>query len=176
MHNKGIVKLLVTLLGRKHNPDLLMLVVSFLKKLSVFGENKDQMVNRQVWNSCSIYQKLWQLQKQENVVAKLAVLVAECKNEDLLNLTLRLLLNLSFDAEMRQMIAKCGMLPSLVQLIGHEYHHTPVLLLLYQISIEDQFKAMFTYTDCIPVVSFQCLTKPTFYLQAINELNQPFVR
>ena len=44
MHNKGIVQQLVTLLQRKDNPDLLMLVVSFLKKLSVYKENKDQMV------------------------------------------------------------------------------------------------------------------------------------
>ncbi|XP_075259272.1 kinesin-associated protein 3-like isoform X2 [Convolutriloba macropyga] len=141
IHNKGMVKLLVALLDRRHNPDLLMLVVSFLKKLSVYKENKEQM-------------------KQLNIVEKLSKLVTESQHQDLLNLTLRLLLNLSFDTDLRQGIAKCGMLPSLVQLIGHEYHHATVLLLLYQISIEDRFKALFTYTDCIPIVMRLLLENP----------------
>jgi hypothetical protein len=44
MVNKGIVKFLVQALNRQ-NPELLILVVSFLKKLSIFIENKNQMVN-----------------------------------------------------------------------------------------------------------------------------------
>ena len=43
MVNKRIVSLLVQTLTRE-NPELLILVVSFLKKLSVFIENKNQMV------------------------------------------------------------------------------------------------------------------------------------
>lgn len=44
MVNKKIVSLLIQSLGRD-NPELLILVVSFLKKLSVFIENKNQMVS-----------------------------------------------------------------------------------------------------------------------------------
>ena len=44
MVNKKIISLLIQALSR-NNPDLLILVVSFLKKLSVFIENKNQMVN-----------------------------------------------------------------------------------------------------------------------------------
>jgi hypothetical protein len=43
MVNKKIVSLLIQALNRD-NPELLILVVSFLKKLSVFIENKNQMV------------------------------------------------------------------------------------------------------------------------------------
>lgn len=43
MVNKKIISLLIQALSRD-NPDLLILVVSFLKKLSVFIENKNQMV------------------------------------------------------------------------------------------------------------------------------------
>lgn len=43
MKNKKIVSMLVKLLTRE-NTDLLILVVSFLKKLVIFVENKDEMV------------------------------------------------------------------------------------------------------------------------------------
>ena len=46
MKNKKIVPMLVQLLERD-NVDLLILVVSFLKKLSIFVENKDEMVSEQ---------------------------------------------------------------------------------------------------------------------------------
>ena len=48
MKNKKIVPMLVQLLERD-NIDLLILVVSFLKKLSIFVENKDEMVSEQQW-------------------------------------------------------------------------------------------------------------------------------
>ena len=44
MKNKKIVPMLVRLLERD-NVDLLILVVSFLKKLSIFVENKAEMVS-----------------------------------------------------------------------------------------------------------------------------------
>lgn len=43
MVNKGIVSLLVQALN-SDNPELLILVVTFLKKLSIFIENKEKMV------------------------------------------------------------------------------------------------------------------------------------
>ena len=43
MRNKGLVSQLVSLLERA-NQELLILVVSFLKKMSIFVENKDEMV------------------------------------------------------------------------------------------------------------------------------------
>ena len=43
MKNKGIILQLVHLLSRG-NQELLILVVSFLKKLSIYSDNKDEMV------------------------------------------------------------------------------------------------------------------------------------
>lgn len=40
-----------------------------------------------------------------------------CDHEDLLNITLRLLMNLSFDAELRSKMFKFGLLPKLVGLL-----------------------------------------------------------
>ena len=45
MRNKGIATLLVKTLDRE-NVELLILVISFLKKLSIFVENKNDMVGR----------------------------------------------------------------------------------------------------------------------------------
>jgi len=97
MVNKKVVSLLIQTLNRD-NPELLILVVSFLKKLSIFIENKNQM-------------------RDETAVIKLARLVP-CGQEDLLNITLRLLLNLSFDSVTRSQIIKAGLLQKLVDLLS----------------------------------------------------------
>jgi len=43
MRNKNLIPMLIKMLER-NNEELLILVVSFLKKLSIFAENKDDMV------------------------------------------------------------------------------------------------------------------------------------
>lgn len=43
MYHKGLIPLLLALLERD-NDDLLVHVVSFLKKMSIFKENKEEMV------------------------------------------------------------------------------------------------------------------------------------
>ena len=42
MKNRRIIQQLVAMLDR-NNPDLLFIVLNFLKKLSIFGENKLEM-------------------------------------------------------------------------------------------------------------------------------------
>lgn len=56
------------------------------------------------------------LQAENNIIEKLTKIVP-CDHEDLLNITLRLLLNMSFDSDMRSKMMKCGMLPKLVDLL-----------------------------------------------------------
>ena len=56
-------------------------------------------------------------QSELGIVEKLVKLVP-CDHEDLLNIGLRLLLNLSFDAGLRNKMVKVGMLPKLVQLLS----------------------------------------------------------
>ncbi|XP_064649316.1 kinesin-associated protein 3-like isoform X2 [Lineus longissimus] len=139
MRNKNIVGLLVRTLDRE-NFELLILVVSFLKKLSIFVENKNDMA-------------------EKGIIEKLSRLIP-CDHEDLLNITLRLLLNLSFDKELRGKMIKIGMLPKLVNLLPNENHTLIVLCILYHISMDDKCKSMFTYTDCIPIVMKMVLESP----------------
>ncbi|XP_022528562.2 kinesin-associated protein 3b isoform X1 [Astyanax mexicanus] len=129
MRNKNIVHLLVKTLDRD-NEELLVLVVSFLKKLSIFLENKNDMA-------------------EMDTVEKLARLIP-CEHEDLMNVTLRLLLNLSFDTGLRCKMVQVGLLPKLTALLGSEGYKQIVMCILYHISIDDRSKAMFAYTDCIP--------------------------
>jgi len=42
MKNRQVISLLMSMLER-NNPDLLFIVLNFLKKLSIFGENKNEM-------------------------------------------------------------------------------------------------------------------------------------
>ncbi|XP_078603734.1 kinesin-associated protein 3-like isoform X3 [Branchiostoma floridae x Branchiostoma japonicum] len=139
MRNKSIIQVLIRTLDRD-NFELLILVVSFLKKLSIYVENKNDMA-------------------EQDVVEKLARLIP-CDHEDLLNITLRLLLNLSFDTDMRGKVVKVGLLPKLTALINNENHRVVVLCILYHISMDDRCKSMFTYTDCIPVVMKMVLECP----------------
>jgi len=65
----------------RNNPDLLFIVLNFLKKLSIFGENKNEM-------------------KDQNIIEKLNRFIP-CNNQLLLNIALKTLYNLSFDQEIR---------------------------------------------------------------------------
>lgn len=56
-------------------------------------------------------------QAETDTVEKLAKLVP-CDHEDLLNVTLRLLLNLSFDTGLRSKMVQVGLLPKLTSLLG----------------------------------------------------------
>ncbi|XP_023557713.1 kinesin-associated protein 3 [Octodon degus] len=138
MRNKNIVHMLVKALDRD-NFELLILVVTFLKKLSIFMENKNDMV-------------------EMDIVEKLVKLIP-CEHEDLLNITLRLLLNLSFDTGLRNKMVQVGLLPKLTALLGNENYKQIAICVLYHISMDDRFKSMFAYTDCIPQLMkmlFEC--------------------
>ena len=117
MKRRGVSNYLVQLLTRT-NDELLILVISFLKKLSLYTENKDAMV------SCNVVEKLSPLLLSENT--------------DLINATVRLLLNLSFDASVRSRMVKSGMLPRLVGLLSDSANQNPVSCVLYHLSMEDK--------------------------------------
>ncbi len=136
MRKKSIVRLLASTLNRRGNAELLILVVSFLKKLSCYAENKEEM-------------------KALNVVEKLVPLLdsgSDKGHPDLTHAVVRLLLNLSFDGDLRSRMVQAGALPKLVALLYDDRHQNPACCVLYQLSMDDKVKSMFTYTDCIPVV------------------------
>lgn len=62
-------------------------------------------------------------QAETDTVEKLAKLVP-CDHEDLLNVTLRLLLNLSFDTGLRSKMVQVGLLPKLTALLGMPHYIT----------------------------------------------------
>lgn len=116
----------------RNNPDLLFIVLNFLKKLSIFGENKSEM------KDCGIIDKINRF--------------IPCNNQLLLQVSLRLLFNLSFDMEIRAQINDVGMIPKLVEVLKAPGFRALILKLLYHLSMEDKLKATFTYTECIPLV------------------------
>ena len=61
-------------------------------------------------------------QAENRVIERLAKVIPS-DHEDLLNIALRLLLNLSFDSALRSKMIKCGMLPTLVDLLRNERYH-----------------------------------------------------
>ncbi|GFT45194.1 kinesin-associated protein 3 [Nephila pilipes] len=131
MVNRGIISLLAKCLSREC-PDLLTVVTSFLLKLSIFIENKEDM-------ECN------------SIVEHVAHIVPH-ESIELLDTVLRLLLNLSFSLESRNSMVKCGLLQKLVSLIPVKSHQNEVLGILYHISFDDRCKSLFTYTDCIPLI------------------------
>ncbi|KFW64786.1 Kinesin-associated protein 3, partial [Pygoscelis adeliae] len=123
MRNKNIVHMLVKALDRD-NFELLILVVSFLKKLSIFMENKNDMV-RLIACYCNIG-RVW---------------------------TLKTLCGL------RNKMVQVGLLPKLTALLANENYKQVAMCILYHISMDDRFKSMFAYTDCIPQLMkmlFEC--------------------
>jgi len=131
MVNRGIIRLLIMMMER-NNPDLLYIVLNFLKKLSIFGENKTEM-------------------KDYKIVDKLSRFVP-CGHQLLLQIALRLIYNLTFDQEIRQQIVECSMIPKFVEILKAPGFRALILKILYQLSIEDKTKASFTYTECLPLI------------------------
>lgn len=132
MRRKTIVKMLVKTLER-HNIDLLILIVTFLKKLSIVRDNKDDM-------------------HDANVIEKLPRLL-QSSQPDLIQVTLKLIFNLSFDGQLRAKMIKIGFLPKLVAFLSDDKHHGIATKILYHMSLDDKVKSMFTYTDCVPIVT-----------------------
>lgn len=132
MRRKNIISMLVRVLERQ-NIDLLILAVTFLKKLSIIKDNKDEM-------------------KDLNLIEKLPRLL-HSSNQDLIKITLKLIFNLSFDGQFRSKLIRIGLLPMFVTLMSSdENYHFIVVKILYHLSIDDKVKNLFVYTDCIPLL------------------------
>ncbi|PSN55423.1 Kinesin-associated protein 3 [Blattella germanica] len=139
MRKKNITGMLTKTLDRD-NVDLLILVITFLKKLSLFKENVDDMSDL-------------------NVVEKLPRILM-MNNSDLIHMTLKLLMNLSFTLQLRERMVRVGFLPKLVSFLSEQRHESVVLKVLYHLSMDDRCKSMFTYTDCVPMVIKMLLEGP----------------
>lgn len=97
MTKKNILGLLIKALERE-NDELQVLVITFLKKLTIIQENKEQMA-------------------EFGIVERLPKLL-QSNNADLVYITLKLLFNLSFDDAFRLKMLKVGLLPKFVSLLS----------------------------------------------------------
>ncbi|KAL0849134.1 hypothetical protein ABMA28_013483 [Loxostege sticticalis] len=133
MHKKDIVGLLIGAMERHSNIDLLILIVSFLQKLSIFVENKNSMASR-------------------GIIEKLAPLL-DSPNADLVNVSLKLLFNLTFDTKLRNKMIKLGLLPKFIQFTSDDKHINLAMKILYHLSMDDRVKLMFTQSDCVKLLT-----------------------
>ncbi|XP_026487727.1 kinesin-associated protein 3 [Vanessa tameamea] len=133
MHKKDIVGLLIGAMERHSNIDLLILIVSFLQKLSIFVENKNAMASK-------------------GIIEKLAPLL-DSPNADLVNVTLKLLFNLTFDTKLRNKMIKINLLPKFIQFTSDDKHINLAMKILYHLSMDDRVKQMFTQSDCVKLLT-----------------------
>jgi len=124
MVNRKMPQMLVQLIDRE-SEDLLTSVLQFLKKLSVFEVNKDQM-------------------RAPETLARLLQL-AQNPNSDVALLALRVLYNLSFDESVRSSLNESGILKVLVDHLKNPPFRHIVLRLLYHFSMDDSCKSMMAY-------------------------------
>ncbi|XP_046406868.1 kinesin-associated protein 3-like [Ischnura elegans] len=138
MAKKNIVEILLKCLNRD-DPELLLVLLTFLTKLSQMRENVDSMI------------KL-------NVVEKLQRLVS-WPSVGVSNVSLKLMMNLSFNGCLRAKMIDIGMIPHLVKILatGDTRLHATVYSILYHFSLSDQAKAMFTDTGCIQIAMRQVM-------------------
>jgi hypothetical protein len=133
MKKKNVIGLLAAMLERD-NLKLLEVSVVFLKKLSVFAENKNQM------------------HQKEGVVEKLARFLPCPHHSEFCMMLLRLINNLCFDSGVRLLMDSLGYIPKLVLLLKAGPFRGITIRILYLLSMEDKCKSTFTYTECIPLV------------------------
>ncbi|CAJ1456697.1 unnamed protein product, partial [Effrenium voratum] len=124
MVNRKMPHLLIQLLDRSQE-DLLLVVLTFLKKLSVFEENKDQI---------AVPETLSNLVK-----------LAQNPNSRIALLSLRLLFNLSFDERVRGALVESGIIKLLVDLLKHPPFRHSVLRLLYHFSMDERCKSLMAF-------------------------------
>ena len=131
MVKKSLIDSLLRMLEHT-NADLLILIVTFLRKLAVFQENKNVM-------------------KELDVVGKIIKFVPS-SSQALVVATLRLLFNLSFDPELRERMLNAGMVTKLVGLLKAVSLRGRTVKLLYQLSVEDRCKTMFGFSEGIQIL------------------------
>ena len=97
MMNRKLGTLLISLLSRDHEP-LLLNVLEFMKKLSVVGDYKDQLLS-------------------EDVIPNITHLTLTHKNLEISKLSLHVLFNLSFDDTARIQISKEGTIAQIIDFL-----------------------------------------------------------
>lgn len=124
MVNRKMPQLLTQVLDRNHE-ELVLVALQFIKKLSVFEENKEQM------STPDVLSRLVQLASHENVRVAL--------------LALRVLYNFSFDEIIRSSLIESGIVKLLVDHLRNPPFRHIVLRLLYHFSLDERCKSLMPY-------------------------------
>ncbi|GMH56687.1 hypothetical protein TrLO_g4274 [Triparma laevis f. longispina] len=133
MAKKNMVKMLTQCLDRK-SPDCAMLVVTFLRKLSIFADNMKIMGD-----------------PDTNTIYHIAKYIP-CSHDKLTTAALRLLFNLSFNKECRQRMVEAGMLKKLVNLLKKAPFRAKTIKILYHLSSDASTSALLPPTDFTPIL------------------------
>uniref|UniRef100_A0A0G4GJD9 Kinesin-associated protein 3 n=1 Tax=Chromera velia CCMP2878 TaxID=1169474 RepID=A0A0G4GJD9_9ALVE len=137
MVKRNIISILVPLLDRRECPELLLVTLTFLKKLCIFEENKNALVDEKV--------------PQKTV--ELLQLGMRSGNPYLTMLTLRVLYNLSFSSEVRSRLVETGILQVLVELLKNPPFRQIVLRILYHFSFDQRAQSLLTFNEqCVGMV------------------------
>ncbi|CAL8069836.1 unnamed protein product [Orchesella dallaii] len=129
---RGIIPMLVSTLERK-NLDLLSVVLTFLKNLSLFAQVKTQ---------------LSQLRIVENITELLNASVPK----EIIDLCLGLLFNLCFDTRMRHKLVKLEMLPKVASFVHDAALEHNTRKILYLMSMDRRIRPKLASLKIVPVV------------------------
>ncbi|KJH53168.1 cation diffusion facilitator family transporter [Dictyocaulus viviparus] len=135
MVRRDIVPILLHCLNLRDSAELTLVTVQFLLKLSMFEENKAAL-------------------DHGDIIGKL-LLLFPITDVELRKTTLCLLFNLSFDAKARSKMVAEGLVTHVAPLIECD---SKALNLLYQLSVNDDGKAVLTYTDAMQLLMRDLLT------------------
>ena len=133
MVKRELVQMLTQMLHRK-TPDTVMLILAFLKKLSIFEENKDLMCTPEV-----------------GTIFKLAAFLPTSHNQ-VTQSALRLLFNLSFSKNCRLAMVQLGMIPKLVDMLKKAPFRAKTIRVLYHLSSDESTCNLFAKTDLVPII------------------------
>ncbi|CAM6102364.1 unnamed protein product [Calypogeia fissa] len=139
MKKCNLVEYLCKILIRK-SITLLIITMTFLKKLSIFKENTTVM-------------------KEHDIIYRLSVLIP-CQHKSLLLAVLRLLWNLSFDPGLRVNMIKCQMVQALEMLLKDKKFEQLVFGLLYNLSTDMDNRIEFLETEIVPMVLQAMIGEP----------------
>lgn len=168
MVRKQLIPSLAAVVTTRRFEDLLILCVTFLKKLCTVGENKDAVKELKLLDTLMRF--------------------IPCSSQPLITITLRLLFNLSFDKvrlvhvlrakplcsdhchhydasqDIRDYMLSGGIVPRLVRLLEVPVYRAKTLKLLYHLSSDDRCKAMLVHAQAVPLLMGLVINFPQDFL------------
>ena len=129
MRKRGLIPHLVNALNRE-NPELLCVLVTFLRKLSIFPENRREML--------------------ESGLFEYLDFIMQFDNPILINEVIRLLINISFEPKTRSEMMIVA--PKVIEVMKSPDHFEYSIKLLYQLSQDESFIMESACIEVLPLI------------------------